>query len=365
MLVRFRPRLVHVFCMLSPLLVAACGGDDDKNQTPPTEDENEGGAPALPPSYPPALGPEDCVGTISSLNLVQPDRAGVWGGLVVLEFTAEGEKLDSFDVQAYDPALGAWTNYYVSVQTLGQRDDGSYFLAVSPYFSEATKGEQIKLRVRPAQQGCPDAAWTESEPFTATDPLLGTKWRADLPSGSVTGQLLLQRSSIPMGMPLPDSRLSFGDATIELAFGKKGVFTETVSLPISTAKDVAWDGCTLGLTFSGTYSLQLRQQYGGLSLTISDQVLTSYEATQCDSPTVEQMSFTAADAQPFLNAITQQVSINYLPTLYQKPGMPTWQNSNLAQIFQQLPQFLAYVTKTETGLASGYAYPQDLTFTQE
>lgn len=365
MLVRFSLRFAHTLLLSLPLFAVACGSDDKKETAPTPQDENEGGEPALPPSYPPALSPEDCVGTISSIKLSQPEGAAVWGGLVVLEFTAEGGKLDSFDVQAYDTALGAWTNYYVSVQAQGQREDGSYFMAVSPYFSEANKDAPMKLRVRPTQQGCPDATWTESEEFTESDPLLGTTWKADIPVGTVNSQLTLQRNESPGGATLPSSPLTVGDASIQVEFGKKGAFTETVSIPLHTGKDLPWDGCRLGLTFTGTYSLKLRQQYGGISLAISDQQLTSFAATKCALPTVEEMAFSADDAAVMLNAFNTQVSIGYLGTLYQTPEAPTWQNAGFGQIFQQLTQFLSYTMAKETGYVNGYANVQDLTLTQQ
>lgn len=365
MLVRFSLRFAHAWLVSLPLLAIACGGDDNKQQTAPQEEENEGGAPALPPSYPPALSPEDCVSTVSSVNLVQPEGAAVWGGLVVLEFTAEGGKLDSFDVQAYDAALGGWTNYYVGIQAQGQRDDGSYFMAVAPYYSDANKSEPMKLRVRPSQQGCPDATWTESEEFTAHDPLLNTAWSADIPTGSLNGDFTLQRSEVPGGASLPPSRLTVGDATLKVEFGKKGVFTETVSVPLHTDTDLPWDGCRLNLTFTGTYQLKLRQQYGGITLMVSDQELTAFDTSKCELPTIEQMAFTAEDATPSLSAFNTQVSISYLGTLYQKPEAPQWPNAGFGQFFQQLPQFLTYTTDTESGYVNGYGYPQDLTLTKQ
>jgi hypothetical protein len=361
MLVRFSLRFAHACVVCLPLLAIACGGDD-KKETIVVVQENDGGAP---PTYPPALSPDDCVDTISSLKLSQPDGAGVWGGLVLLEFEAEGAKLDSFDLQAYDAALGGWTNYYVNVQAQGQRDDGSYYMAVSPYFSDANKDEPMKLRVRPSQQGCPDATWTESEEFTATDPLLGTTWKADIPAATVNSQLTLQRNTVPGGTFISESRLTVGDATIQVEFGKKAAFTETVSIPLHTEKDAPWDGCRLGLTFTGTYSLKLRQQYGGINLSVTEQQLTDFAATKCELPALAEMAFTADDAALALSAFSTQVSISYLGVLYQKPEAPTWQNAGFGQIFQQLTQFLTYTTAKETGYVNGYANAQDLTFTQQ
>src|SRR4051812_31869067 len=88
------------------LLACACGSDDNKSPAEPTPDENEGGAPAVAPSYPPALSPQDCATTTSKITLSQPEGAAVWGGLVLLEFEVEGAKVDSFEVQGFDPSLG-------------------------------------------------------------------------------------------------------------------------------------------------------------------------------------------------------------------------------------------------------------------
>ena len=360
-LLQMRPCFVALL-----LLTSACGGDDDKKTEPNDVEENEGGAPSVVViTSPPALSPEDCAPAISEITLSQPEGAGVWGGLVLLEFAVDGTNLQSFDVQAFDPSLGAWTNNYVSTQASGQRDDGTYFLAVTPYFSEDNKDKELKLRVRPSQDGCPDAEWTETEAFTAGDPLVGTSWQTKIPAALFSGQLTLQRQSIPAGATLPSSRVRFGDATLSIVFGKKGSFDEVVRVPLSTEADLPYDGCTLSLTFSGTYSLLIRQQYGGMMLAISEQTLSSFKGTTCDLPAVEEMDIANMDAMTppvRLSAYTQNVSINYLPTLYADPGVPTWQNNQFGQLFQELPNFLSYVTADESGSVNGYVYPQDMNF---
>ena len=330
-------------------------------------EEGEAGAPAFPPSYPPALSPEDCAKSTSKVTLSQPPGAAVWGGLVLLEFEVEGGKVDTFDVQTFDPSLAAWTNFYVGTQAMGQRDDGSYFMAVSPYFSEADKDQEHKLRIRPRQQGCPDADWTETDTFTAGDPLLGTTWKAEIPAALFSGQFMVQRALV-----VPDDtvnitpELRLGDATISMTFGKKGAFTETISVPLATETDAPFDGCTLAFTFSGTYQLILRQGYGGLMLAISDQTLTSFKGTTCTFPKIADMAFAAVDFKVRINAYTRQgISINYLPTLYATPGAPIWEDNGFGQLFQQLPQFLGYTTAKETGSVSGYVYPQDISFEQQ
>lgn len=366
MLVRFGLRIAHAVVLLLPLGLVACGGDDDKKTTAPVEEENDGGAPALPPSYPPALSPEDCVDKVTDLSLSQPEGAAVWGGLVMLDFKAEGSQLETFDLQVFDPALGAWTNYYLNVQAQGQREDGTYFMAVSPYYSEANKDLELKLRVRPSQSGCPDGTWTESEPFTAGDPLVGTKWSAEVPSSSLSGNLYLNRNAVPGGASLGQSRLSVGDSTIVVDFGKKGAFTETVTIPIASEADAPWNGCSLGLVFSGSYTVKLRPQYGGVAVNVSDLTLTSFENTTCDLPLLEELAFSQQDAEPiFLPASNQQVGVSYLPVIYREPEAPLWQNSGFGQVFQQLPQLLNYATETETGTGNGYIYVQDLTFTRQ
>ena len=349
-------------CLMAlALLACACGSDDNKTETTP--DENEGGAPAVAPSYPPALSPQDCATNTSKITLSQPDGAAVWGGIVLLEFEVDGAKVDSFDVQSFDPSLGIWTNYYLGRQVQGQRDDGSYFLAVSPSFSEATKDEQLKLRVRPTQNGCPEAAWTETAAFGAGDPLVGTHWTAEVAAGDLNAQLSLTRVFANSTSEVP---LTLGDATLTLDFAKKGVFTQVVTVPLITKEGEPYDGCTLSLTFSGSYGLSVRSPYGEIRLAISEQTLTSTKGTVCDFPTVEEMALSAADFDLRLNAYTRQgISIDYLPTLFAKPGAPTWQNSNLGQVFQQLPQFLAYVQPTESGNVAGYANVQELTFERE
>ena len=354
-----RPFRIRSLAVLFALLAFACGSDNNKVQA--EDDDNAGGAPAATPSYPPALGPEDCATTTSKIKLSQPDGAAVWGGLVLLEFSVDGAKVDSFDVQVFDPSLAAWTNYYLNTQAFGQRDDGSYFLAVVPYFSDANKDQELKLRVRPTQQGCPEADWTETTTFSAGDPLVGTTWKAEIPGTGFSGQLNVQRTPIPNDAPLPSTRLTLGDVSLEVDFGKKGALTEVLTVPLSAKKDEPFDGCTISLTFSGTYEVSLRQQYGGVTVAVSEQTLTSIDGTTCDFPAVKDMLISSVDFDLRLSAYTQQgASINYLPTLYVEPGAPTWQNSSFGQVFQQLSQFLAYTSATEAGNVDGFLYPQDL-----
>lgn len=347
------------------LLACACGGDDDK-KVEATGDGNEGGEPAVAPSYPPAIGPEDCATTTSKITLTQPEGAAVWGGLVVLEFEVEGAKPSNFTVQLFDPSLGAWINYYVNQEAFGQRDDGSYFIAVNPYFSDANKDQELKLRVRPSQSGCPEADWTETSSFTAGDPLVGTKWLGELSSGDFSQQLTVQRDPLDPEAPLSTSPLTLGDATLSLDFGKKGVLTEVVTVALSTKKDEPYDGCTLSLTFSGTYEVSVRQRYAGVRLALSERTLTSTEGTTCAFPTLKFMALSAEDFDVRLNAYTQQgISIDYLPLLFSEPAAPLWQNSNFGQVFQELPGFLGYETADELGYVSGYSNVQELTLVQQ
>jgi hypothetical protein len=355
---------VRSLTVLLALAACACGGDD--NNKVAADDDNEAGAPAVAPSYPPALSPDDCATSTSKIKLTQPDGAAVWGGLVLLDFTVEGAKVDSFDVQVLDPSLGAWTGDYVNTQERAQHDDGSYLLAVSPYFSDVNKDKELKLRVRPTQQGCPEADWTETSTFSAGDPLTGTKWKAEIPSTGFSGQLNLQRQAIPNDMALPSSRLTLGPVTLELDFGKKGVLTEVVTLPLSSKKGEPYDGCTVSLTFTGSYEVGVRPQYGGVTIAFSEQTLTSTEGTTCDSPSIDDMAISAEDFDMPLNAYTQQgVNINYLPLAYVEPGVPTWQNNQFGQLFQQLSQFLGYATTKEVGNVDGYLYPQDVTLERQ
>jgi len=347
------------------LLACACGGDDDK-KVEATGDGNEGGEPAAAPSYPPALSPEDCATTTSKITLSQPDGAAVWGGLVVLEFEVEGAKVDSFDVQLFDPSLGVWINYYVNTQASGQRDDGSYFMAVSPNFSEANKDQELKLRLRPSQQGCPEADWTETSSFTAGDPLVGTQWLGELSSGDFSQQLTVQRDPLDAEAVSSSVPLTLGDATVSLDFGKKGVLTEAVTAALSTKKGEPYDGCTLSLTFSGTYEVSVNRQYGGVRVALSERTLSSTKGTTCAFPTVPFMALSAEDFDVRLNAYTQQsVSIDYLPLLFAEPGPAVWQNSNFGQVFQQLPSFLGYETAAELGYVNGYVNAQELTLVRQ
>src|SRR3954469_25469305 len=282
-------RAFHARSLIALVALAGVGcGSDDKHEVQ-ADPDNEGGAPTAAPSYPPALGPEDCATTTSKISLTQPDGAAVWGGLVVLEFTVEGAKVDSFDVQVFDPSLETWTNSYVNTQTFGQREDGSYMMAVSPYFSEVNKDKTLKLRVRPTQAGCPEADWTETTNFSAGDPLVGTKWKAEIPSTGFSGQMNLQRTAVPNEMVIPSTRLTMGNVTLELDFGKKGAFTEIVTAPLVSKKGEPFHGCTISLTFSGTYTVTPGLQYGGVTIAVSEMRVTSTDGSTCSSPKIEDL----------------------------------------------------------------------------
>jgi hypothetical protein len=101
-------------------------------------------------------------------------------------------------------------------------------------------------------------------------------------------------------------------------------------------------------------------------LAISEQTLSSVKGTACDFPAVDEMALSATDFDLRLNTYTRQgISIDYLPTLFTEPGAPRLQNSGLAEVFQQLPDFLSYTTPTESGNVAGYANVQDITFERE
>ncbi|HXK20374.1 MAG TPA: hypothetical protein VNG33_21340 [Polyangiaceae bacterium] len=236
-------------CITLLALVASGCGSDTKVVTVPVPEDNDGGAPAAPvypPTYPPALSPEDCAKSTSKITLSQPDGAAVWGGLVLLEFDVAGGKVDSFELQTYDLLFAVWINFYTGAGATGQRDDGSYFMAVTPAFTDGDKDQELKLRVRPRQAGCPDADWTETDTFSAGDPLLGTTWTAEIPAAFFSGQLTVQRSLL-----VPDDttniapELQLGGATVSMTFGKKGAFTETVKMALSSETDAPFDGCHL------------------------------------------------------------------------------------------------------------------------
>jgi hypothetical protein len=346
-------------CCLALANVVGCGEDDDKPAV--DADDNEGGAASI--HIPaPALGKDDCAVTTSKLELSQPEGADVWGGLVVVEFEVEGAKTRSFDIQIFDPTLDAWVNSYVEVGSSGQREDGSYFLAVRPTYNDANKNEELKLRVRPTQEGCPNAEWTESEGFTARDPVAGTSWSAELPSEFLTGSIIVQRTALP-DMPLPPVELALGDATLAVEFGTKGELTQHVTIPLDAEKGEPYAGCTLSLTFSGTYDLVLRS-WGGLTLVTSEQALTSTEGTTCELPSLDEMALSADAFDLPLSGTTVSVNIDYQPTLLVTPGAPVWRDG-FGQVFQVIPQYLGYETSEEIGNASGFLQPQELTLVRD
>jgi hypothetical protein len=341
----------------SMALLGACGGDDDKKVSP--DPESDGGEPAV-VSYPPAIGPEDCNTSIENLKLSQPEGAAVWGGLVVLTFETEGAPASAFQTQLFDPSLGIWVNAYA--QTSGQRDDGSYLLAITPSTAESNLDKQLKVRLRPSQEGCPEREWVESETFSASDPVAGTSWKAVVPAALFNNKFTVQRFEAASEQPavLPSTRAALGDASVELTFGEDGELSQTVTLPFVADKGEPFAGCRFVLTFEGTYSLIVRNQYGSLTLAISDLSLTSYSGSECAFPALETLSLANETQSLLLPAYTQSFGVSYLPLLYEEPGVPMWENSSVAQVFQQLPQFFNYVTKNERGSLQGYVYPQEL-----
>lgn len=336
------------------LALASLGCSDDDTSSQPAA--NDGGADSseLPV---PALGPEDCATGTSKLELSQPAGADVWGGLVLVEFEVAGAKTRNFDIQIFDPALGAWLNSYVESSSSGQREDGSYFLAVRPSYSEANKNEELKLRVRPTQDGCPNAEWTESESFVAGDPVAGTSWSARIPSEFFNGSIDVTRSALPEGS-LGSVRVRLGDAKLDVELDGKGQLTQRLTAPLEVAPGEPFEGCTLSLTFGGAYELLLRS-YGGLTLLVSPQELLSTEGTTCDFPSLDELAFSAEDFDVPLGAFSQFVNVDYQPTLYVEPGPPVWLNG-FGHIFDVLPQYLSYATTEELGHAQGYVSAQEL-----
>jgi hypothetical protein len=336
----------------------ACGGDDEPDTI--VIEHSDAGAPSFPPSYPPALGPEDCAVSTSEVSLTQPEGAAVWGGLVLLEFDVEGGKVDGFDVQAYDPALGGWSTTYVRQEVAGQRDDGSYFFALRPTFSAPNRDAELKLRIRPTQSGCPDAEWTETDAFTAGDPISETAWEGTVPSELFSSSYTVQRSTVPDGTPLPTTTVALGDVTLSVDFGEKGVVTQELTVPLLAAEDEPFHDCTLVLNFEGTYAPLLRHGYEGFTLALSEQRLVGWEGTTCTFPALADLTELTDETTVRLDAYTQGVDINYLPLLYSEPSAPLWQNHNFSQIFSRLTQVLTYVSADETGSMNGYVYPQEL-----
>jgi hypothetical protein len=341
---------VSVCCLA--LAVVGCGDDTAETSR---DEPSEGGAAAedLPA---PALRAEDCATGTSKLELSQPEGADVWGGLVVVEFEVEGAKTRNFDIQIFDPALDAWLNSYVELGSSGQRDDGTYFLAVRPAYSEANKDEELKLRVRPTQDGCPNAEWTESEGFTARNPISGTSWHAEIPSEFLNANIDVLRTGSE-GV-IGSGRVGFGDATLDVEIADTGELTQRVTIPLQAAAGEPFEDCTLSLTFRGTYELLLRS-YGSMTLVMSPAELISTDGTLCAFPTVEELAPSAEDLSVPLPQSSQSVSIDYQPTLYVEPGAPVWQYG-FGQIFGILPQYLSYSTGEETGSASGSVSPQEL-----
>lgn len=352
--------LVRIAACCLALSAAACGGDDDK--AAPTPEENEGGAPSIEVPAP-ALGPADCATKTSKVTLTQPEGADVWGGLVVVEFEVDGNRAQTFDLQVFDPSLGGWINSYFGYQSSGQRDDGTFFLVVQPQYNPANKDGEFKVRVRPSQQGCPIGEWTESNSFSASEPLKSTSWAAEFSGLQINGGIDLQRTPLQNELPLPSTRVTLADATFNVAFGPKGSLTQQLTATLQAEAGEPYEDCTLSLTFSGTYELTLRS-YGNLSITLSPQELTSYEGTTCAFPSVDELLLAGEEFDGTLGSHVQYLNVDYTPTVYVTPGSPTWQNA-FTRVFEQLARFMSYETDEERGDASGNVNPQDFTLTLE
>jgi hypothetical protein len=340
------------------LLALGCG--DDKGDGDRAPDDNSGGASDEPA---PALVRDDCASKTSELRLSQPEGANVWGGLVLAEFDVEGGKTRNFDIQVFDPSLQAWINSYADYNGIGQREDGTYFIAVRPTYNESNKNEELRLRIRPWQEGCPNGEWTESEPFVAGDPVASTSWTAEVPGTLLSGSIDVQRTSVPGGEVQPPVRVELASAKLRVELGKKGAISETVTAELRAEEGAPFDGCTLSLTFSGSYELLMRS-YGGITLAISEQTLTSTEGTSCTLPSVEELALSDEAFDLPLSAFSQSVNIDYQPTLWADPAAPFWQSAFL-HVFEVLPQYLGYTTDTETGVSSGYVSPQELTLLKD
>lgn len=342
-----------------PLAAFGCGESDDKDPVQPVPEKTE--------TFPPALGPEDCVPAVTDLTLSQPAGADVWGGLTVLEFNAlnaTGALLDNFHVQRFDPAADAWLNGYVGNYYSGQREDGTYFLAVGFVPNDSSKDEQFRLRVRPVQQGCPEAMWTESKAFTMGNPIEGTSWSTQVPAALVNGSLNVVRTVGPL-LPMEQVPLRVGDVGATLTFAKGGAFTQLITVPLESEKGAAYDGCTLALTFEGTWELSLKAQNGQMSVFVSQLALSSTEGTVCAFPKLADMALSGTDFAMSWEGFAQNVSVDYTASLYADPGAPAWSYTNFLQILVSLGQLLHYNSVTEVGVGQGGVYFSQATFEKE
>jgi len=351
----FRLRLVSAACVA--VLACACGDD---NQAAATGDSTDGGAPAVAEAFPPALGPEDCLASTSEITISQPEGGEVWGGLIILEFEVEGGKVDSFEIQAWDAATEVWRSGNVYAQYSGQREDGSYLMAVAPELNDANKDEEIRLRIRPSQAGCPDGDWTETEAVTQGDPLIGTSWSGEVSDLFLNANLYIERTPVVVEEVPSTSELHFADAvSFSVDFGADGVLSQAFTVPLASAEGEPYDGCTLTFMFEGQYEVYFRRGYNGLVVAVSERELTSIEGDGCAFPTVEEMAISGEDVLMTLDGYVENVSINYLPLLHAEPGAPVWSNNSFGRFFDVLPQALRYSTDAESGYANGYVYTSD------
>jgi hypothetical protein len=322
------------------LLPLACGSDDDEQ--PAGTDHTSAGAPATPVSYPPALGPEDCASTVTDLKLSQPAGADVWGGLTLLEFQVAGAGSRNFEIEAFDPDTGAWLNQYVGYAYSGQRTDGTYLLGVNLYPTEASQDADQRVRVRPTQQGCPEADWVESDAFKLVSPFEGTSWAGTIPGNHFTGEMHIVGSYLN-----EDVRLHLGDTAVSANFADDGTFSQTFTAPLQTSKGAPFQGCTLSLTFEGTWRYELGGFGNGQQLQIADVTLTSTKGSKCTYPALADMDINQEGFKLELGDGTYYPRIDYVPTLAIKPGAPAWSTEIFNGIVQQLGQLLGHTVPSQ------------------
>lgn len=313
-----------------------CGGNDAK----PEDTE---------PIPPPALGPDDCAAATGEIAVTQPYGADVWGGLTVVEFEVAGASVDTFDIEYFEPALDAWISGSI-LRFQGQRADGRYALGFSIVPRPGSVDSEFRVRVRPQQAGCPDAAWTESPGFALSDPLAGSVWTATVPQADLIGELTLEKTISTFTPPI-SIPLTLGDVELTYIFQEDGVLLLDLWVPLSTAADKPYHECTMVFSFTGTWRMELDRS---LRLMTSPLSFAGAPGSICAYPEPTELAVNQPGfMSPVPPALLALEDIDYEPTLQVPPAAPSWLNGFFTAAVRALPQLLAYNKLTELGSVGG------------
>jgi hypothetical protein len=336
------------------LLAAACSSNNETPVNTPTGTSTTGsptGAPTIPGTPSPATDTpgvtrDDCPAAPTNVKLVQ--IAPVWNGLINLEATVAKGVPDNLELQVFNPSLARWTQSY---GPLAQKVDGTYVVSTNPLPYD-TSNKPLKLRVRSRLQGCTPSPWVETEPFTLSNPLVGTTWRAVVQPGELNGNIFVNAG----GMSTGRGPYSLSESVNHvLAFAADGNLTEVIGFGVTSQNPGdLYNGCKIQMTFSAKWELTIENSRMILRVSARKPRATNpTEGSVCNAPTPNEWLISLPTSNVQLPAFSQQyLQLNYERLQSTPPGKATWQGQ-FGNAFQQALNFASDNVEPTTATING------------